>query len=362
MTERPIRVGFIGLNPDSHWAATAHLPALQSLGGAYEIVGVANSTPESAERTATALGLKHAFASPAALVASPEIDLVVVTVKVPHHFELVSAALLAGKHVYCEWPLGNGLDEARRLAALAEETGVVAVVGTQARAALEILHLKQLIAEGFVGEVLSTSLIGSGGNWSDKTIEEYYYLFDASNGATMQSIPMAHTLAALQEVLGAFGPLDARFINHFETVEVTDAGETRPKTAPDQLLVQGTMASGAAVSVHYRGGVSRGTNLLWEINGTEGDIQVTADLGHAQMVQLTVKGARGDAKEMTEQMPAPALYNGKPEFAGARNVAGIYARLAADIRTGSRTAPSFADAVALHDLLDRIETSAAAKG
>lgn len=362
MAETPIRVGFIGLNPDSHWAATAHLPALKSLGDTFEVVAVANSTPESAQRTAEALGLKHAFDSAADLVASPEVDLVVVTVKVPHHFELVSAALNAGKHVYCEWPLGNGLNEARRLAALADEKGVVAVTGTQARAALEILHLKQLVAEGFVGEVLSTSLIGSGGNWSDKTVEEYYYLFDARNGATMQSIPMAHTLAAMQEVLGAFGRLDARFLNRFETVEVTDAGETRPKTAPDQLMVQGTMASGAAVSIHYRGGVSRGTNLLWEINGTEGDLQVTADLGHAQMVQLAVRGARGDAKEMTEQMPASEQYEGKPDFAGARNVAGIYARLAEDIRTGSRGAPSFADAVALHELLDGIEISAAEKG
>ena len=229
------------------------------------------------------------------------------------------------------------------------------MAGTQARTALEILHLKQLIADGFVGEVLSTSLIGSGGNWSDKTFEEYYYLFDSRNGATMQSIPMAHTLAAMQDVLGAFGSLDARFGRG------DGCGETRPKTAPDHILIQGTMASGTALSVHYRGGTSRGTNLLWEINGTEGDIQVTANLGHAKMVQLTVKGARGEDRDMTEQMPEPELYEGKPEFAGARNVAGIYARLADDIRNGTRTAPSFADAVALHELLDAIEASAAAK-
>ena len=102
MTDTPIRIGFIGLNPDSHWAAMAHLPALQSLGNTFEIVGVANSTPESAQRTAEALGLKHAFTSPAEFAASPYVDLVVVTVKVPYHFELVSAALNAGKHVYCE--------------------------------------------------------------------------------------------------------------------------------------------------------------------------------------------------------------------------------------------------------------------
>ncbi|WP_119306935.1 Gfo/Idh/MocA family protein [Cohaesibacter haloalkalitolerans] len=362
MSSKPVRVGFIGLNPDSNWAFMAHVPALKSLGDRFEIVGVANSSAQSAERTAKALGLKHAFQTPDALVASDEVDLVVVTVKVPYHFELVSKALNAGKHVYCEWPLGNGVEEARKLAALAEEKGVVAVAGTQARAAHEILHLKKLIADGYVGRVLSTTLVGTGGNWANQASSALYYLFDKTNGATMQDIPMAHTLAAVKDVLGDFGDLDGRFISNFKTVKVTDTGEERPKTAADQVMVHGAMASGAAFSLHYRGGTNRGTNLLWEINGTEGDIQVTAGLGHAQMVQLTVRGARGEDKELAELMPDASVYEGQPEFPGARNVAGIYALLADDIQNGTRTAPTFDDALALHEILDRIEKSAEAKG
>jgi len=353
-----IRTGFIGLNPDSHWAATAHVPALQSLKDKFTIVGVANSTPESGRRTAQALNLPYAFDNVEELVNSSEVDLVVVTVKVPHHLELVTAALEAGKHVYCEWPLGNGLAEARQLAKLAENKGVVAVVGTQARASLEIEHLRKLIADGFVGKVLSTTLIGSGGNWADETTEELYYLFDAKNGATMQAIPLAHTLAAIRDVLGDFGPFSARFVRHYHTVKITDTGETRKKTVPDQIMLHGTLASGAALSIHYRGGVSRGTNLLWEINGTEGDIQVTGGLGHAQMIQLAVRGARGDETEMAPLMPEASAYDGWPEFAGARNVGRIYERLFNDIKNGTQTAPTFQDAVALHELLDAIERSA----
>jgi predicted dehydrogenase len=127
-------------------------------------------------------------------------------------------------------------------------------------------------------------------------------------------------------------------------------------------MVHGAMASGAAFSLHYRGGISRGTNLLWEINGTEGDIQVTADLGHAQMVQLSVKGARGEGKDLVDLMPDASVYEGLPDFPGARNVAGIYTRLADDIQNGTHTAPTFGDALALHEILDRIEKSAEAKG
>nr|WP_320114691.1 Gfo/Idh/MocA family oxidoreductase [uncultured Desulfuromonas sp.] len=164
MSEKRIRIGFIGLNPDSHWAAMAHVPAVHFLCDSFEIVGVANSTEASARKTAQALDLPYAFATPADLVASDEIDLVVVTVKVPFHYELVRMALNAGKHVHCEWPLGNGLEEARKLTQLADEKGVVATVGTELCTAPELHYLRRLIAEGYVGDVLSTSLIGSGGN------------------------------------------------------------------------------------------------------------------------------------------------------------------------------------------------------
>ena len=360
---RPIRVGIIGLNPGIHWAAMAHMPALAALPDDYQVVGVANTRLASAQRAAEAFGLPHAFADARALVDSPEVDLVVVTVKVPHHHALVSAALEAGKHVYCEWPLGNGLAEARELAALAEARGVVAAVGTQMRVAPEIEHLRRLIADGYVGEVLSTTLVGSGGQWGGRTDAAHAYLDDVRNGATLLSIPLGHTLAGFFDVLGGIGSLSARLINRRTQTHIIDTGETIAKTTPDQVLVQGVLESGAAFSIHYRGGLSRaaGTNLLWEINGTEGDIQVTGASGHAQLEQLTVLGARGEATELTELMPPAEAYAGWPDNPVARNVARMYALVARDIREGTRLAPGFGDAVALHDVLEAIERSAGAR-
>jgi len=68
-----------------------------------------------------------------------------------------------------------------------------------------------------------------------------------------------------------------------------------------------------------RGGRSRGTNLLWEINGTEGDLQVTADGGQAQIFELTVRGGNG-AQSSLEALPAPQ--------GPSTNVARAYARFA----------------------------------
>jgi predicted dehydrogenase len=161
MTGQLFKVGIVGLQPSRGWAARAHLPALRALSETFEIVGVANTSLASAEKAATATGLPRAFADVAELIAAPEVDIVTVTVKVPAHLEIVKAAIKAGKHVYCEWPLGNGLAEAEELAALARTEGVLGVVGTQARVAPEIEHLRQLIEDGFVGEVLSTTLVGA---------------------------------------------------------------------------------------------------------------------------------------------------------------------------------------------------------
>src|SRR5256884_4085984 len=99
------------------------------------------------------------------LVNSADVDVVAITVKVPHHFELATAALNAGKAVYCEWPLGNGLQEAEQLAALAKKQRVLAVAGVQARAAPPVLYVRDLIPQGDVREGRSTTLIGSGKGW-----------------------------------------------------------------------------------------------------------------------------------------------------------------------------------------------------
>ena len=92
------------------------------------------------------------------LVAQPDVDLIAVTVKVPHHRELVSAALTARKAVYCEWPLGRDLDDARAMAALGAKQGVRTVVGLQARQAPAIEFVQERLRDGYVGEVLSTTI------------------------------------------------------------------------------------------------------------------------------------------------------------------------------------------------------------
>src|SRR5207249_5324714 len=151
-------VGIIGVSPVRGWAATAHIPALRALPKC-EIRALGAHTAESARAAGEAFGVRAVFSDHEQLVTRPDIDVVAVTVKAPLHRELVSAALAAGKAVYCEWPLGRDLEEARAMAALAAERGVRTVVGLQGRQAPAIEFARELLDDGYVGEVLSTTMV-----------------------------------------------------------------------------------------------------------------------------------------------------------------------------------------------------------
>jgi predicted dehydrogenase len=355
-----IRVGIIGANPDRGWAAQAHIPALKSLSDDFEITALSTSRRESADAAARLFDVPVAFDNHQELVNSPNVDVVAITVKVPYHLELATAALEAGKAVYCEWPLGNGLEEAEMLAALARRSGVLAVTGLQARSAPSVAYVRDLIQRGYVGEVLSTTLVGSAMGWGP-TVEPFNaYMNDRRNGATMLSIAVGHATDALCYCLGEVTELSATMTVRRKTYTIGNAGESKLMNAEDQVAVNGLLEGGAAVSIHYRGWWSRGTNFLWEINGTEGDLQLTAAGGQAQIFEMEVHGGKG-AESSLEILPVPEEYRWSPPQAPgpSTNVAQAYAHFARDYREGTHLCPTFEDAVTRHRMLNAIETAAA---
>ena len=354
-------VGIIGVNPIRGWAATAHIPALRALPN-YEIRALSARSAESARAAGEAFGIKAVFSEHEQLVIQPDIDLVAVTVKVPHHRELVSAALAAGKAVYCEWPLGRDLDDARAMAALAAEKGVRTIVGLQARQAPGIEFVQGLLRDGYVGEVLSTTMVGlslPGG----VMVQANAYMLDSTNGANALTIAAGHSLDLLNYVLGEFAELSALSDLRRPLITIQETGAQVAKTAPDQIAVIGTLTSGATASVHVREAVAGGIGFLWEINGTDGTLRITADAAVPGIFPLTVAGAHGRNEpaelavpaELTRKWPALSSLEGAPAY----NVGRAYAAFAADIDNGTHTAPDFADAVRRHEVLAAIERSAA---
>ncbi|MSP03385.1 MAG: Gfo/Idh/MocA family oxidoreductase [Acetobacteraceae bacterium] len=349
-----IRVGIVGASPTRSFASISHIPALQALPD-FEIVAVCTSNQASAEAAAKHYGVSLAFADPAKLAAHPDVDLVTVSVKVPDHYQPVMAAIDAGKHVYCEWPLGRNTEEAIRLRDAADQKGVRHAVGLQGQASPAINYVKDLIADGHIGRVLSGTLFVNAGNWG-KMIDRAYQT-DRANGANLMTITGGHNLDALCHCLGEFRELSAFAVSQRDHIPLQGTGEMVAKNVPDQLVVSGIVGDGAVVSCQVRGGMTRGHEFLFEIHGEDGDLVLAAtSRASTQRQELTVRGARGAGVPL-EEMAIPAKYRWVPDTVpegSPYNVAQLYARLAQGIRDGTRVSPGFDAAVTRHRLLDMI--------
>src|SRR5436189_4292063 len=295
-------VGIIGVSPHRGWAATAHIPALRALPN-YEIRALSAHRAEAARTLGEVFGVSAVFSDHEQMVTQPDIDLLAVTVKAPRHRELVDAALAAGKAVYCEWPLGRDLDDARAMAALAAEQGVRTVVGLQGRQAPAIGFVRELLSDGYVGEVLSTTMVGvsvAGGG----VVQANAYMLDKTNGANALSVDVGHSLDTLNYVLGEFADLSAVSDLRRPLITIEETGEQIVKRAADQIAVIGTLQSGATASVHVREAVAGGTGFLSEINGTDGTLRITADAAIPGIFPLTVAAAHGRGQPAAVAGPA----------------------------------------------------------
>ena len=354
MASSKIRVGIVGASANRGFASIAHIPALRAL-PEFEIVAVCTASQQSAEASARHYGVALAFSDPQKLARHSDVDLVTVSVKVPDHYRPIMAAIEAGKHVYCEWPLGRNTDEAVAMLDAAGRRGIRHVVGLQGQMSPAINYAKDLVAEGYLGRVLTATMIGCAPNWG-KTIDRAYQA-DVHNGANLMTITGGHQIDALCYCLGEFRELSAFAIRQRDHIPLESTGEPVPLTAPDQLTVTGIVGDGALVSFQIRGGMARATEFLFEIHGEEGDLVLASTIGGSmQRQELSVHGAQARGTKLAP-LPIPAKYRFVPQNVPADspyNVAQLYARLAENIREGGPAHPSFAAAVTRHRLLDAI--------
>src|SRR5439155_11640200 len=162
------------------------------------------------------------------------------------------------------------------MASLAAEQGVRTVVGLQARQAPAIEFVRDLLNDGYIGEVLSTTMVGLS-VLGDVLVQPNAYMLDKANGANVLTIAVGHSLDTLSYVLGEFADLSALSDLRRPLITIEETGEQIVKTATDQVAVIGTLTSGATATIHVRESVAGGTGFLWEINGTDGTLRITAD-------------------------------------------------------------------------------------
>jgi predicted dehydrogenase len=124
------------------------------------------------------------------------------------------------------------------------------------------------------------------------------------------------------------------------------------------LAAVSLLEAGAAFSIHYRGGVSRGTNLPREINGTEGDLQLTASGGQVQIWEMDVRGGKAARSSLVPRARAVSVVAAARPGPFQQRRPGVRA-FRPRLSRGNAFCPTFEDAVTRHRMLDAIETAAA---
>ena len=142
-----LKLAIAGANPERGWARDTHIPALSAIPG-IELYAVSARTQEIADAAAAAFGARKAYGDSLEMARDPDVDVVAVLVKVPEHRAIVLAALAAGKHVYCEWPLARDSEEAEELAAAARAAGTHVAIGLQGANSIAVRHAAKLVARG----------------------------------------------------------------------------------------------------------------------------------------------------------------------------------------------------------------------
>jgi predicted dehydrogenase len=231
----PIRVGLIGLSTAATpqrpgaWAVLAHLPSILNSPD-YQLVALANSTVESAKKSIEFHNLPpetRAYGSAVDLAQDDEVDLVVVSVNVQKRPNLVKPAVLAGKDVFVEWPLGANSQEAREFASLAKAHGSKTIVGLQARADPLVLKTREVLASGKIGRVTSSSVFGCLSPLStDVWIPGAEYYLDMESGGNAFTIFFGHCKSCRHLSLSfSFSfSLFLKFLVHFHLANSSSPG------------------------------------------------------------------------------------------------------------------------------------------
>ena len=299
----PIRVGILGLSTkQSAWATIAHYPYLKD-SKHYQITGVCNSSLESSQAAIDHFNLKDAkpFDSYAALAQDANIDLYVVSTRVDTHYEVAKPALLAGKSVYVEWPLGSNVEQAREMADLAKQHGSRTIVGLQGRVAPSILAVKKIIDSGRLGEIHSVTFQGTTNTWQDNAVgEKYSYFVDRKVGGNLLTIYGGHILDSVTRAVGEvedWTTLAGGFRKKLRVKKVDGSysEELLDKDTPDQMVLMGKLKRDppAVFNFHLRAGdkFTEQPGSVLRIYGNKAELQMhfkscTPHIGRAEKLIL----------------------------------------------------------------------------
>ncbi len=350
-----IRLGIVGASPGRGWGKMTHIPAIQHL-QEYELTAVCTSRKESAAAAASAYGARYAFADYHEIVQCADVDAITIAVRVPWHREIALAALAAGKHVYCEWPFAQNLEEAMDMVEAANATSLKNMLGLQGRFAPWVRYVRELVDDGILGRIYNVhARLGIGHGYQRPGMA---WAAKKEAGNHLLSIYVPHQLELIFHTVGRLSEGSAQVRTQFSPWNLPDEPEPIAADAPDNVALHGILVSGAAFSFHAAFVPAASTGWRLEVYGEKGTVIATARSGgHSNVNRL--EGALDGGTELRE-IEVPERFRLVPAdvpSTSALNVAHAYLNFARAIRDDRPAEPDFAYGLNTMKMLATFERS-----
>lgn len=291
---KPIRVAVLGA---AGWMGKVHVMAYQTFP---HFFGVSQGTAEVAMLVVTNPHVSADLQQRApgarivqdwrAAVADPQIDLIDICLPDFLHFEVAKAALLAGKHVYCEKPLANTAQEARELADIARQKGVITRVG-HAFPCNPVHHLaRDIIDAGEIGQITMFRGCQHVDMYGDPNAP-FMWRADGRKAPTgIVGDTGSHVFSFMDFLVGRVSRLIAdnlivtprrpriEGLAYGEQVRLDGSEEWVEVTNPDATNVMCRFENGASGLIHFsRVATGRKFMQTYEIYGTKGSLAYSYD-------------------------------------------------------------------------------------
>ena len=271
MHQQPLRVGFIGTG----WAQRVQIPMFQK--GGLVAQAVASGNPLNAQRVGQDFGIPEVYATWQELIASPAVDLVSITTPPYLHAEMAIAALQAGKHVLCEKPAALNVGEVEAMLAAAQAApNQLALVDHELRFHPQVVHLRRLLKEGYVGGIL-TAEIKILSNFRVNSELPWNWWSEAEKGGGALAALGSHLLDLARWLVGRIDAVTGQLqIGHLERKEPT-SGQFRTVTADDHAQLLLRFANGAQGSITASSFTPGGSGMELLFVGASGALRLDGE-------------------------------------------------------------------------------------
>lgn len=303
MEERKIGIGLIGIGG---WARYGHIPALKTL-DSFVINGVYSRSQEKADILAEEIGAKKGYSNLDEMLSAQDIDLYLVLTPGPTHASLSRKVIEAGQNVYTEWPLASSVKEVQELYDLSKEKGVRTMIGMQRNLAPSARYFRDLIKDGYVGEIYNVNLRLGIDAFNENVHENKTWYTKPDSYTDPLTIYAGHFSRLLFSLVGEPASMQSVLRKNFDNYVVEETGEKISNTHPTEGIAIGKLENSALYTFSFEGAQHHITGVDLEVTGSRGVLRMKNIRGFQNVDDNTITGFHDEESDFHD-LPIPGSY------------------------------------------------------